>query len=164
MGTREMYEMIWAEAAKLRLSFERQVAETSEFDPYSLVQGGVINVLARLIFGNRLVEDDPVLLTTKKVLNEGTFAYDTLSFRVISYYSSVLMRLPQCVRTAINRSAPFAPLRIMLKSAVQEKEDVYDKSNPTSVVETFLSDREDNPHGIMSREHVLEACVLDLFG
>lgn len=164
MGTREMYDMIWAEAANLRLNFEKKVAETPEFDPYSLVQGGVINVLARLIFGQHLDDEDPVMLTTKKVLNEGTFAFDTLSFRVISYYSSVLMRLPRFIRDAINRAAPFAPLRKMLKTTVAEKEDTYDKNNPTSVVENFLVDRDDNPNGVMSKEHVLEACVLDLFG
>lgn len=120
------------------------------------------------------LRNDPIMVKAKRALTHENFVNDNLLFRNVSYYSSGLLILPQCMTDAIRRYAPFAQLRNLIQTILAHRQEPSDPEerlkieNSSNILDAFIADK-NLVQGVSCPKHMywslcLEACIFYLFG
>ena len=161
MGKQEMFASLWDEAGIMMKHLEEELTKSNIIDPSGFIERAIINVIASLVFGERLEYDDPQFLTILEVILDELFLYDTVAMRLFVDSSPVFKMAPKFLT---KYSPALTRLYAFLDFIRLRLEQPRNLEKPSSVLDLLVIERKNNPNSEFNDPKVVGATVIDLFG
>lgn len=164
MGKHSMYDLLWVEAEVMMEAMSKQYEKSNVFNPKNFVHYAVINIIAKFCYGERFGYEDPRLALIVKALEAEIFSNETLWTRWFIDISGIFAYLPKWLVRMTPEFKDAIKFFDISNDIVAKREKSFDRTNPESVVDVFITEREKSPDGVFGNPIVVGATIVDLFG
>uniref|UniRef100_A0A8C9TWJ2 Cytochrome P450 2J2-like n=1 Tax=Scleropages formosus TaxID=113540 RepID=A0A8C9TWJ2_SCLFO len=144
-------------------SLESQIqVECQPFEPLSVVNNAVANIISCVVFGDRFDYSDSYFQTLLKLINEVVYLEGSIWAQLYNMFPWLMRRVPGPHKKI------FSHLRILtdfVKLKIKEHKEDWDPSTPRDYIDSFFSEMEkwkDDAEAGFNEDNLCY-CTLDLF-
>ncbi|XP_029110465.1 cytochrome P450 2J2-like [Scleropages formosus] len=132
------------------------------FEPLSVVNNAVANIISCLVFGDRFDYNDSYFQTLLKLMNEAVYLEGSIWAKLYNMFPWLMRRLPGPHKKILSH---WATVIDFIKLKIKEHKEDWDPSTPRDYIDSFFSEMEkwkDDAEAGFDEENLCY-CTLDLF-
>ncbi|XP_030626556.1 cytochrome P450 2J2 [Chanos chanos] len=158
---RNTLELVICEECRF-LQEEMESQKGNAFDPASLFNNAVSNIICQLVFGRRFEYSDHAFQTMLRAISEAIYLEGSIWAQLYEAFPAIIKHLPGPHNTIFKN---YKDVCSFIRGDLEKHKENLDPSDPKDYIDSFLIEMKENPHDYADgfNEENLILNTMDLF-